>query len=155
MRMENLTWKHVHKKNIQLLCYKWPNQSRWPTASGNVNYITSWYYQQIFSEAGAKRGQTQSAPSWMAFSHLTWAGAAQRDLPALNLLAVLSLGTRWMTYSVRRAQVSQRTDPAALRENCLHKRGRARKDERRLTCVQRKTTETRKNKKENRERMQL
>lgn len=52
------------------------------------------------SEEASRLRIIRQAPSWMACTHLTWAGVAQRDWPALHLPAVLSLGTRWMTYSL-------------------------------------------------------
>ncbi len=52
------------------------------------------------SEAASRLWITQRAASWKACTLLTWATVAQRDWPALHLPAALSLGTRWMTYSL-------------------------------------------------------
>lgn len=66
------------------------------------------------------------APSWMPCTHITWAVVALCEWPALRLPAMLSLGTRWMTYSLVYvkclSQAEERAGGLRRWDNHLHKR---------------------------------
>lgn len=97
-------------------------------SSSDIGWWEEWHESLLTatnsSEAANRLWITYQAPSWMACTHLTWAGVAQCDRPALHLPATLSLGTGWMTYSLCEVFEPVRGEsqwPRETRRNHLHK----------------------------------